>query len=201
VKETPAAFERRTGLRYEPLPGGGRPLRPREACPTLFRYPGPEGLRDFLHGTLRRLAPPGSGGVWLSSDPRARAGQPRAVALFGSVAVLEPLRLSPCAAPGKGLYLGANVPLPGLPGVVWIPPAMIEAGERWDRLRADDLLNRSGYERERASGLERLNLYLEELDALRRAGAEPRQPWCSVPEPARRAMLRRHGVRPLWTVA
>jgi hypothetical protein len=206
VRETIAAFQKRTGLRYapsEPLRVLGRPLGPREACPTLFRYPGPEGLRDFLHGMLRRLAPTSRAGVWLSSDARARNAQPRAVSLFGSLAVLEPLRLSPCAAAEKGMYLGANVPLRGLPGVVWISPSLVEARIRWDRLRdLEDIARRAGYEAERAVVLDSLNRYLEELGALGRAGAPgPEKPWGSLGERQRRATLDRYGVRPSWTAA
>jgi hypothetical protein len=206
MKEGVTDFERRTGLRYAPAEAGralGRPLGPREECPTLFRYPGPEALRDFLNGLLRHLAPGGRECVWLSSDPRERSAQPRGVSLFGCVAVLEPLRLSPLAARPKGLYLGANLPLRRLPGIVWIPPSLGAARIRWDRLRSvDEVLGRAGYAREQASVLERVNRYLEELDALRRAGApRPRKPWCNLPESARRAALRRHGVRPSWTAA
>ncbi len=203
MKETVAAFEQRTGLRYEPPPLAGRPLRPREACPTLFRYPGPEGLRGFLEGTLRRLAPSDAAGVWFSSDPRARGVQPRAVELFGSLVVVEPLRLSPRAASRKGMYLGANVPLRSVPGVVWVPPSLFEVRVRWDELRdPSELRSRRGYEKERATVLERLLRYLEELDVLRRSGApRPGKPWCSVPQRERQATLRRYGVRPLWTAA
>ena len=56
MRETVAAFEKRTGTTYDPPPSVGalgRRLAPGESCPTLFRYPGPEGLRDLLIGQLR----------------------------------------------------------------------------------------------------------------------------------------------------
>ena len=56
VKEPVAAFERRTGERYDPpdwLRALGEPLSPRESCPTLFRFPGPEGLQAHFQGRLR----------------------------------------------------------------------------------------------------------------------------------------------------
>ena len=206
MKETVAGFERRTGLRYAPaetLRELAQPLSPREACPTLFRYPGPEGLRDFLSGTLRRLAPQGRPGVWLSSDPRGRPGQPRAVRHFGTLAVLEPLRLSPCAAPQKGTYLAANPPVRGLEGLVWVPPSLVAARLPWDRLRtAEDVRRHAGSRQdvERSRVLERLKLYLEELAELRRAGAPgPEKPWCGLPKSARRGLLERYGVTPSWT--
>jgi hypothetical protein len=199
VKETVAAFERRTGLRYAPA-GLGRSLAPGEACPTLFRYPGPEGLRDHLQGSLRRLAPGGRAGVWLTSDPRGGAGQPSAVRLFGSVALLEPLRLSPCAGRERRTYLGANLPLRGLPGVVWVPPSLVGKRLPWDRLRTAEELPRTHDERCRV--LEALSRYIEELAELRRAGAPgTERPWCATPARARRALLERYGVRPAWTAA
>jgi hypothetical protein len=208
VKETVAAFEKRTGLRYAPaaeLRALARPLARREACPTLFRYPGPEGLRDFLSGSLRRLAPRGRAGVWLSSDPRGRAGQPQAVRLFGTVAVLQPLRLSPCAAAEKGTYLGANPPARGLEGLAWVAPSLLSARVPWDRLRtARDLLRHigSGPDAERGRVLEQLDRYLEELAQLRRAGAPGlEKPWCELPASARRELLDRYGIQQAWTAA
>jgi hypothetical protein len=203
VKETVRAFERRTGLRYAPsaeLRALGQPLSASDACPTLFRYPGPEGLRDHLQGSLRRLAPNGRAGVWLTTDPRGGAGQPSAVRLFGIVALLEPLRLHPCAGPARGTYLGRNVPLAGLEGVAWVPPSLVRARVRWDRLRQADELPRADDERSRV--LEALQHYLEELAELRRAGAPgTERPWCATPARARRALLERYGVRPAWTAA
>ena len=208
MKESVAAFERRTGLRYAPAPDLrtlARPLSPCTACPTLFRYPGPEGQRDHLRGSLRRLAPAAREGVWLTSDPRGGAGQPSAVRLFGIVALLEPLRLSPCAGPERGTYLGANLPLRGLPGVVWVPPSLVGARVPWDRLRSEDQLRRHAgplWDDEKGRVLEALSRYLEELQALRRAGAPgTERPWCATPARARRALLERYGVRPAWTAA
>lgn len=200
-----AGFEKRTGLRYAPgaAPPGARALRARETCPTLFRYPGPDGLLELLQGSLRRLAPPGRPLVWLERDPRGRAGQPRSVRLFGTAAILQPLRLSPWAAPAAGVYLAENAAVDPGAGLVWVPPPALAAGLPWDRLRTPrQLLERvgSGYADAREATLERLRRYLEELDALRRAGAPPpERPWCGLPAKRRRALLERYGVRPSWS--
>lgn len=204
MKETVAAFTRRTGRAYDPpaaLRALARALGPREACPTLFRYPGPEGLRDALLGSLRRLAPPGRDWVWLAS---AVVGvYPRAVKLFGTVAVLEPLRLSPCLD-RRGVYLGANREIPEPEALVWTPPSAVGAAIAWDRIRAaSDARRRFGprYDEERAAVSDRLSAYLEELSELHRAGASgPQVPWWRVSARERRSLLERYSVRPRWTL-
>jgi hypothetical protein len=204
VRESVAAFEKRTGLVYAPPPflrSLGRALRVRESCPTLFRYPGPEGLHALLRGELRRLAPPEVDWVWLSRTPAATRAQ--GAGLFGTVALLEPLRLSPCMARERGAFLGANREVSEDLGLVWVPPSRLRARLPWDRIREpDEALGWFGprHEEERAAVGERLALYLEELSALRRAGApDPPRPWCGVSPRERRALLDRHGVRPTWT--
>lgn len=204
MKESVAVFERRTGVTYSPpalLRSLGRPLRPRESCPTLFRYPGPEGVQALLRGGLRRLAPPGTDWVWLSRSPTG--AQAHAVGLFGAVAVLEPLRLSPCVASERGAYLGANRELSDHESLVWVPPSRARARLPWDRIRTPDEAVRRlgpGYDAEKAAVGERLAAYLEELSALRRAGApDPSRPWCAVGSRRRRALLDRYGVRATWT--
>lgn len=204
MKETVAAFEKRTGAGYDPSPflrALGRRLAPGEACPTLFRYPGPEGLRDLLIGQLRHLAPSGRDAVWLARA--ARGVRPRAVGHFGTVAVLEPLRLSPCATRDRGIYVGANRPLDDPEALVWVPPSAVGRAIGWDRIRvAADAVARFGpqYAEERAALFDRLSAYLEELSELRRAGAPgPPGPWCDLGARERRRLLEQHGVRPRWT--
>jgi len=204
VKESVAAFERRTGLVYAPprfLRTLGRPLRPREPCPTLFRYPGAEALLAHLRGGLAWLAPSGTDWVWLSRSPTG--ARLHGVALFGTVAVLEPLRLSPCVARERGAFLGANREVSGGEGLVWVPPSRVRARVPWDRIRRpEEAVRRLGrrYDEERAEVAERLSAYLEELPALRRAGAlDPPRPWCAVGPRRRRALLDRYGVAAAWT--
>ena len=204
VRESVAAFEKRTGLVYAPpalLRSRARPLRGRESCPTLFRYPGPDGLLALLRGGLRRLAPPGTDWLWLAGTPTGT--QARSVGLFGAVAVLEPLRLSPCVARERGAFLGANRQVSAHEGLVWVPPSRVRARLPWDRIRTPDEAIRRfgpGYGEERAAVAERLAAYLEELSALRRAGApDPPRPWCAVSPRQRRALLERHGVPATWT--
>ena len=207
VKESVAVFERRTGERYGPpawLLGLGEALSPRESCPTLFRFPGPEGLQAHFQGRLRLLSPPGRGHLWLTSRPTG--AYPRPVDLFGTLAVLQPLRLQPCRTHcfthtrDNWIALDRGVD----PGeIAWTPPSLVRAPISFDRMRtADDARRRfgKGYEDERLRTMDRLSAYLEELSELRRAGTPgPLRHWCTVQAAERRALLARHGLRPRWT--
>ncbi len=204
MKETVRAFEERTRSSYDPpafLRALGRPLAPRDACPTLFRYPGPEGLRDLLTGALQRLAPLERDAVWLASAPRGV--RPRAVGLFGTVAVLQPLRLAPCATGERGVYIGLNAALADLELVAWVPPSAVVRRIGWDALETAAAAARQfgpRYAEERAAVFDRLGAYLEELSELHRAGAPgPTRPWCDVPARERRRLVEQYGVRPRWT--
>jgi len=205
VKETPRSFERRTGIVYSPpsamLEGGARALGIRESCPTLFRYPGPEGLLDALRGGLERLSPPGTDRVWLASRPTAERG--RAARLFGTLALLQPLHLQPVATRRQGIFLAPDAPLPRDAQPVWVPPSRVAARISWDRLRTEaDAVRRlgRGYAEEQARTLERLSAYLEEISAVRQAGAPPlERPWLALPVRERRLLLERLGVPPTWT--
>jgi hypothetical protein len=203
MKETVRGFERRTRLAYDPpaaLRSAARPLASGEACPTLFRYPGPEGLRDHLEGTPGRLAPSESPWLWLT--PRAARRQ-RGLRLFGVVAVLQPLRLQPCRAPRQDAYLGVNRELTADDGALWVPPSALAAPVPWHRMREPDQARRRlghGYVGERDAVREALGAYLEELSTLARAGAtDPGRPWCELPAAERRRLLDRLGVRSRWT--
>lgn len=205
MKETVLAFSRRTGEPYAPtaeLLGLGRLLRASEACPTLYRYPGPEGLQAALQGTLRRLAPQGRAAVWLSTDIRGRGGQPRAVAFFGTLAVLEPLRLSPVKTRERNMLLGENLRVDEAL-IAWAPASALRKRLPWDRLRSSDEVARAlgrGYAEERARTLDQLHAYLEELSALRRVDASgDGVPWCTLALAERRRRLAANGVRPTWT--
>jgi hypothetical protein len=210
VKETIAAFERRTGERYAPplwLRALGTPLARRESCPTLFRYPGPEGLQALFQDRLNALGPAGlgRGHLWLTSRPTG--AWPRPVSLFGTLALLRPLRLQPCRTHcfthkrDNWIALDRAV---DPDETAWVPPSFTR-GFSFDRVSTAAEARRRfgpGYEDERRRVEERLSAYLEELSELRRAGAPgPRVHWCMVPERERRAVLSLHGVRPGWTRA
>jgi hypothetical protein len=207
VKERVVAFERRTGERYAPplwLQALGRPLASRDACPTLFRFPGPEGLLAQLQGRLHALGPAGRGHLWLTSRPTG--AYPRPVSLFGTLALLQPLRLQPCRTHcfthkrDNWIALERAVPPEEL---AWVPPSHVRGGVSFDRTRTEDEARRRfgrGYEDERRRVLDRLSAYLEELGELKRAGAAgPSRHWCTVPARERRALLAAHGVAPRWT--
>jgi len=204
VRETPRGFRRRTGASYQPpgwLLAEGRPLAPIEACPTLFRYPGPCGLSDFFGGGLARLGPVPDGTLWMSAT-RAHADV-SGVGRFVTLVVLQPLRLSPCRTSRRGIYVGVNRRL-RREHVTWLPPSALRARLPWDRItsasEAREPLERY-VRRDEARIREELGRYVEELQLLERAGAVPSdRPWCDVPIARRRRTLARHGVTPTWSV-
>jgi hypothetical protein len=206
MKETPSAFERRTSGRYDP-PAGlralGARLRSREDCPSLFRFPGPEGLRKFLRGEACSLGPGLRAWTWYHERPggAGTAGP----TLFGTVAVLDPLRLQPCRAEEPGAWIGLSR-LPEDPeATLWLPPSQLAAPLPWDDARrASEIRERIGpaYEEELGRVGAELDAYLEELSALARAGAKgPAVPWCDVPVEERIRRLHDSGVKPVWTRA
>lgn len=203
MRETPRAYGRRTGASYQPpdwLTARARPLAPGQSCPTLFRYPGPLGLAAFLDGDMELLAPTPGGRVWLSAS--RTPAELAAVRQFGTLAVLQPLRLDACRTPQRGVWLGVNRPLPEQT-LAWIPPSALRARLPWDGLRERDAAEARlarWIDRDRSRVRDALGRYLEELRALERAGARaPRQPWCRVSQAARRRLLSRHGVSPSWS--
>lgn len=207
VRERVAAFERRTGQRYAPplwLTALGDPLRSRESCPTLFRFPGPEGLQAHFQGRLRHTGLPGRAHVWLTSRPTGACARP--VSLFGTLALLRPLHLHPCRthcfSHTKDNWIALDRAV-APEETAWVPPSLVRSGVSLDRARtAGEAARRfgRGYESERRRVEEQLSAYLEELSELRRAGAPgPRRHWCAVPARERRVLLARHGLRPRWT--
>jgi hypothetical protein len=209
VKERVAAFERRTGERYLPpawLLTLGDALTLRESCPTLFRFPGPEGLHAYFQDRLRLLSPPGRRQLWLTSRPTG--AYPRPVDLFGTLAVLQPLRLSPCRTHcfthTRDNWVALDRALDP-DEVAWIPPSRVRVPLALDRVSTSAEVRRrlgASYTDERSRVLERLSAYLEELSELRRKGAPgPKRHWCSVPAAERRALLSRFAVRSRWTRA
>ncbi len=203
MKESLAHFQKRTGQLYAPpaaLAGVARPLGPREVCPTLFRYPGPEGLATLLQGQTGRLAPPGRW-TWLAS--RADATRPAATRQFGSLAVLEPLRLQPCEVPGRpGEYWATNPDLREGEAVVWVPPSRVAAPIGWDRVGSAELAVRrlgAAYLDERPGVVDALGAYLEELSCVDAAGLRPAGAWHDVPAADRLRLLAECGATSRWT--
>ena len=204
MRETVRAFRERTGIGYAPperVRGIARALGEDEPCPTLFRYPGPCGLREHFGLGLRRLAPPASDLLWMG-EPALHADVLGA-RHFGTLAVLEPLRLSPCESPREGLYLAANLRFDDPEGIVWVPPSRLLHGVPWDRVRTrTEAVAWLGprYRGERGRAMESLHAYLEEIATLERTGARgPRLPWCEVSLEQRLRTIAEHGARPCWS--
>lgn len=202
MRETVAGFEARTGRSYQPpgwLHPRARPLRSDEACPTLFRYPGPCGLIDHLRGLLRHLGPVPGGDLWASEQPLH--ADVAGAALFGTLAVLQPLRHAPGLTERAGIYVGVNAPLHE-DEVAWLPPSKLQALLPWDTLAtAEQVAAQLGdVADERARVAEQLAAYVEEMDALAAAGVPPvGRPWCEVPAGERRRLLADHGLSGRWT--
>jgi hypothetical protein len=203
MKESVSRFQRRTGLVYLPpgaLAGVARALGPRETCPTLFRYPGPEGLSILLHGQAGRLAPAGRW-AWLAS--RADATRPAATRQFGSLAVLEPLRLQPCEVPDRpGEYWATNPELREGEALVWVPPSQVASSMSWDRIGSvEQAARRLGpaCREERPAVLDALGAYLEELSCVEQAGLALAVAWHDVPVARRRRLLADCGATGRWT--
>ncbi len=198
MKETVAEFTARTGLAYAPdeeLLVWGRPLAIDEECPTLFRYPGPCGVRDALTGRGGALGAPASRVVWLSRDPVPPEAP--SAARFGTLAVLQPLRLGPVASDQPGVYVAWNVVADE---VIWVPPA--DFALDWNPIATADAARGAlpGWEAARDAVLAELDVYDDEVRRLHEAGGEhPDVKWAEVPPPARRLLLARLGVEPLWS--
>ncbi len=202
MKQSPGEFESRTGLTYDPpqwLRSLARPFERGEPCPTLFRYPGPEGILASLQGRLSRLAPGPLPYAWLSTTPGT--GVP-AAATFGAVAVLDPLRLSPCVAPERDACLAVNGPLDPDCEVVWIPPDPCATALPWDTLQSGSQVVSAlgvGYAALRSAMIDRVAAYLEEVDLLRKAGADTRVAWCERSLAYRRRVLSEYGIAGQFT--
>ena len=201
MKENVRAFERRTGRHYQPpaaLRRIARPLTAAAACPTLFRDPGPAGIRDLLLGRLLHLAPPGERWVWLAPEPAPE--HRRGPRLFGTVAILEPLRLAPCRV--EGAFLVSNRRLDPR-SLLWVPPRYVRRGLPWNDLVFPDRARTAmgaTLAREERRVKQDLGRYFEELGRLAAAGApDPKRPWCELSAAARRKVLDTHGVVPAWT--
>lgn len=207
MRESVEAYERRTGASYRPPPALrsiGEPLGREDDCPTLYRYPGPVGLKDYFLGTTRTLAPQGATWTWFAEFPEAAGTS--AVDEFGMVAVLEPMRLQPCATEESGVFV-AEASLPAESGHLWVPPDhLADRGEvPWDALMAREAaVDAIGdvYDERREVVGRKLDAYLEELSALAGAGVdEPDAPWCDVPDEERRQIVESADIQAPWTRA
>jgi len=197
MKESVAMFEARTGLVYRAIGAGVAPGA-RQPVPTLFRYPGPQGLAAHLQGQAARLAPLEAPFVWLAES--ARADNAKSVGLFGVVAVLQPLALG-VARDGRH-WLGENRITTPADALVWLPPGAIKAGLNLDRVaQPEQAIKRcKNYAAEKARVMDTLGGYLEELGALQNAGAPAGgKPWCAWPVGQRRKLLARHGLKGRFT--
>lgn len=213
MRESVAEFTARTGLAYAPdeeLLAWGRPLAIDEECPTLFRYPGPCGVRDVVTGRGRALGAPASRVVWLSCDPVPL--QAPSAARFGTLAVLRPLRLGPVASDEPGVYVAWNAAtfaggavgssVAAADEVIWVPPTGFALD--WDRIATADAVRAAlpGWDSARDAVLADLDVYDDEVRRLHEAGGEhPDVKWAEVPPGERRRLLARLGVEPLWSAA
>jgi hypothetical protein len=198
--ETPRAFTRRTSIAYAPADAVAilaAPLAPDASCPTLFRYPGPCGLADWFAGDMTRLGPGKL--LWLAERPLWR--DTYGARFFGSLAVLAPLRFGVCPA-GPGIWVGDDTALEP-DEIVWLPPSALGRRMPWNDLataaaaRAHLPADLAG---ERHRAVDALCRYLEELDGMRRSGAEsPGVPWCTLSRGDRLRRLAEHGVAPVWS--
>ena len=212
MTETFIDFEARTGGTYAPpenLKKLGRTFESWEACPTLFRSPGPGGLRAWFEGTLERLAHEDAPLVWLSDNENSTS--PAETAQFGALAILEPLHLQICKTRERGTFLGINpiirtrtTPLGlGRDGMVWVPPSALGRGIRWAHVGTKR--DAKGYfgpdlDSERSIVLDRINAYLAEVKALEEAGAVLGDvSWYATPAAERTQMLNTYGVTSRWT--
>jgi hypothetical protein len=207
VKETVAAFRARTGLPYDPpqsLTPIAKPLGENDACPTLFRFPGPCGMLDHFLGTMERIAPVPDGELWAAAAPKN--GEAAGAIHFGTFALLEPLRFAMCATRDAGIYVGVNRPVEDPSRAVWIPPSKLVAPIPWDTVRDADearahlgsAADREG--REARDVMEALTLYLDELTSVAKAGVpDPAIRWCDRPPELRRRTLDEFGIPARWT--
>ncbi|GMV40335.1 MAG: hypothetical protein AMXMBFR64_20510 [Myxococcales bacterium] len=211
MRETVAQFESRSGQRYRPpawLRAVARPFAPDDACPTLFRYPGPCGLRELWGMGLPQLGPATVQGLWVAEAPLHEGVL--GAAHFGTLALLEPLRLHPCRATEDTpvhttatLLLALNRPTERCGSTVWVPPSRLHAPLPWDSLqdpREARALMEPGWEEERREVHASLGAYLEEMGELQLRGAPgPHKAWCEVPREERRELLSRFGAKGRWT--
>jgi hypothetical protein len=212
MTETFLDFQARAGGKYDPpaeLADKARPFESWEACPTLFRSPGPAALKAWFDGTLEQLAHSQAPYVWLTNVEEGTS--PTEAREFGVLAVLQPFHLQPCQTREEGSFLGLNLPFKsrtthlglGKDAVVWVPPSAIGRSIRWAHIstaREAEAFFGPHVVGERSTVLARLNAYLDEVAAVAAAGASPDDvQWYNLPLTERREILRTYGIHGRWT--
>lgn len=212
MTETFIDFEARTGGKYDPpesVTKLGRVFESWEACPTLFRSPGPGAIRAWFEGTLEHLAHPDAELIWLSDNENSTS--PAESAQFGALAILQPLHLQVCKTRERGSFLGLNSPIRtrttplglGRDGLVWVPPSALGRGIRWAHVgtkRDAESYFGPDLASERSQVLDRIDAYIAEVAALESAGADFGDvPWYAMNAGQRQDLLETHGVQSRWT--
>lgn len=200
VRESVAAYRRRTGAPYAPPPSLARaatPLAGRESCPTLYRFPGAAGIARCLRDPRATLAELPGNLVWLSEEAPGSPG----ARCFGALVVPCPLVVHACRSREPGHWIAADAPISSC--AAWLPPEALQDPARFRDVatpaQARRLLGRSAAAA-RARVLTELGRYFEELAALRASGTRaPRLPWCDIPAARRRRLLEEHGIPRRWT--
>ncbi len=196
--ETVAGWSARTGRSYRPprhVRRLGTALGPDDRCPVLFRYPGPCGLRELFSGGLGHLAPASSPWAWMSEEA-VHADVPGA-RVFGTMTLREPLRTQPVRSERNAVWVGLNLATRDAGRLAWVSPTSVADPALAQRVTVGEpLASRDELARVQASVL----AYLEEIDALERAGApHPGRAWCTVAPGERAARLREARVGSPWT--
>ena len=167
---------------------------------TLFRYPGPCGLRDYFIGRLTLLGAPESRLVWLSDSPLHP--EARSAAHFGTLAILRSAGLEAEPDGEPGVFVARNLPVP-CSALFWVPPSALARPLPWDGVATDveaRALFGPEWDGERRATRESLDRHLEERLALEEAGAgDLPARWGDLPEAKRREVLLRFGIAPRWT--
>lgn len=212
MTETFIDFEARTGGTYNPpeeMRKLGRVFESWEACPTLFRSPGPGAIRAWFEGTLEQLAHPDAPLVWLSDNENSTS--PAESAQFGTLSILQPLHLQVCKTRERGSFLGRNSPIHsrttpaglGRDGIVWVPPSALGRGIRWAHVgtkRDAESYFGPDLASEQSQVLDRIDAYLAEVKALEAAGAELGDvPWYANTDKERQSILEQYSVPSRWT--
>ncbi len=206
MKETVAAFARRTGQSYDPpqsIARIARPLGEEDECPTLFRFGGACGMLAHFLGELTHLGPTADGELW-AADATVHS-EAEGAAHFGTFAMLQPLHYAMARSPQAAnaqLWVGANRAIVDPGHVIWIPPSKVRAPIPWDRIedasQAAEFLG--AVEREEQLVQESLSIYLEEVLEIARAGVpDPWRKWCDRPREERQRVLAEYGLQARWT--
>jgi hypothetical protein len=148
---------------------------------------------------MTRLAPVEGGELWLAD--RALNPEAKGASHFGTIAVLEPLDFAVVETSVPGIWVGVNRESRG--GLVWVPPSRVQAPIPWDSIATVEAALEHigpGVARERELVIERLGVYLEEIEALTRAGVPvAATKWCDVDPEARAKELATRGIAPRWS--